>query len=268
MGNKFIEGLSALTRRVILIQHGLFMLDFRIVNAFMVSGERQWVLIDTGLKNSADFIVKSAEDRLGPGARPAAILLTHGHFDHTGSLKLLTKYWEVPAYIHPFELPYITGAKSYPLPDKNAGGGFVTKISASFPHTAIDIGHYALSLPGDHTVPGLPGWKWIFTPGHTAGHVSFFRERDRLLISGDALITVDQESFWSVLTQKETLTGPPAYLTEDYRTADATIERLVAMRPAVILPSHGRPMAAGDYRKYLHIVMDKQDVLGRPPGLH
>lgn len=259
-----MEGLSALTRKVVRVSDEIYVLDLRIVNAFMVASGRKWVLVDAGLENSADFIVSAAEDHFGVNAFPEAIILTHGHFDHVGSLKTLVKFWEVPAFIHPFELPYITGKKDYPLPDSSVSGGYVAKLSPSFPHTAIDIGHYAVPLPGNHSVPGLPEWRWFFTPGHTAGHVSFFREKDRVLISGDALSTVKQESFWSVLTQRETVTGPPAYLTEDFKNASNSVEKLVAMNPSLILPSHGRPMAGADFRRYVHIITETQDVLGRP----
>ena len=40
----------------------------------------------------------------------------------------------------------------------------------------------------------MPGWRWVHTPGHTAGHVSLFRDADRTLIAGDAFVTTKQES--------------------------------------------------------------------------
>lgn len=56
-----------------------------------------------------------------------------------------------------------------------------------------------LALPSDGSVPGPSEWRWLHTPGHTAGHVSLFRERDGLLLAGDALATVDQDSPLSML---------------------------------------------------------------------
>ncbi|RYE43220.1 MAG: MBL fold metallo-hydrolase, partial [Hyphomicrobiales bacterium] len=38
-------------------------------------------------------------------------------------------------------------------------------------------------------MPGLPEWRWIATPGHSPGHVSFYRDRDGTLIAGDAFVT-------------------------------------------------------------------------------
>jgi glyoxylase-like metal-dependent hydrolase (beta-lactamase superfamily II) len=42
------------------------------------------------------------------GGRPAAIVLTHGHFDHVGALQQLISYWDAPVYAHELELPYRT----------------------------------------------------------------------------------------------------------------------------------------------------------------
>src|SRR3954469_4963859 len=42
---------------------------------------RSWVLIDAGLHGSADRIMRAADKRYGPNARPLAIVMTHGHFD-------------------------------------------------------------------------------------------------------------------------------------------------------------------------------------------
>ena len=50
------------------------------------------------------------------------------------------------------------------------------------------------ALPEDGSIPHLPDWEWIYTPGHSPGHVSFFREKDLTLIVGDAFVTVKQES--------------------------------------------------------------------------
>jgi glyoxylase-like metal-dependent hydrolase (beta-lactamase superfamily II) len=91
----------------------------------------------------------------------------------------------------------------------------VAKISATFPHTSIDISNRAVALPNDGSIPCMPGWKWIHTPGHTEGHISLFREKERVLIAGDALSTVKQESFISVATQSENISGPPKYFTID-----------------------------------------------------
>src|SRR5882762_2686579 len=84
---------------------GVSRIAHRIVNSYIVSDavESAWVLIDAGLRTSARRIIKVAERRFGRGAKPAAIVLTHGHFDHVGSLRRLLERWDVPVYAHRLE---------------------------------------------------------------------------------------------------------------------------------------------------------------------
>lgn len=135
-----------------------------------------------------------------------------------------------------------TGKKDYPLADRTVGGGMVAKMSPTFPHTSIDVGYRAIALPSDGSVPGMKGWKWVHTPGHTEGHVCLFREKDRILIAGDAFTTVKQESLLSVVTQKEQISGLPAYLPTDWEQAEASVKRIRDLEPSLVIPSHGQPM--------------------------
>ena len=52
---------------------------------------------------------------------------------------------------------------------------------------------YIHKLPDDNSIPGFPEWKYIHTPGHTPGHVSLFREKDKVLIAGDAFVTTKSD---------------------------------------------------------------------------
>jgi len=252
-----LKGLSKLTSSTEEIKPDILLLRFTLVNACLVGHADGWVLIDTGLENSADFIVKSAEDRFGKDSRPKAILLTHGHFDHVGSARRLAEEWDVPVYAHELEMPYITGKKDYPQGDPNVDEGLVAKLSPDFPHSGIDLGFHAVALPSDGSIPGMPEWKWIHTPGHTEGHVSLFRDCDGVLIAGDAFTTTKQESFLSVLTQKEQVKGPPAYLTTDWDAARNSVERIRNLKPRTALPSHGTPMSGEELTRHLdHLVND------------
>jgi glyoxylase-like metal-dependent hydrolase (beta-lactamase superfamily II) len=64
MGNKFIEWLSLLTTSKMDINPDILMLNFRIVNAFVIGEANNWVLVDTGLGNSANYILKTIEKNL------------------------------------------------------------------------------------------------------------------------------------------------------------------------------------------------------------
>lgn len=268
MENKMVEILSKLNTSSQEVTPDILVLQFTIVNACIVGepGNKGsgWVLVDTGLENSAGFIRQSAANRFGQNSKPKAIVLTHAHFDHIGSVIKLANLWDVPVYAHPLELPYITGKKNYPIGDPTVSNGMVAKMSPTFPHTSIDIGYRAAALPNDGSVPGMPGWKWIHTPGHTEGHVCLFRERDRVLIAGDAFSTVKQESLSSVLTQKKEISGPPQYFTIDWEAAEQSVKRLRNLDPSLVIPSHGQPMSGKELDRHLDMLVRNFDEIAIP----
>lgn len=223
----------------------LYCYTVQIVNVifFGVAGEgNDWVLIDAGMPTSGEKIREEAERRFGKNNPPKAIILTHAHFDHIGGLVDLLEVWDVPVYAHALELPYITGQKNYPEPDTTVEGGMVAKLSFMFPHESINIGSKAHALPDDHTVPFMPGWKWIHTPGHSVGHISMFRNDDHAMIVGDAFVTVIQDELYKVFTQEKEIGGPPRYLTPDWDTAEQSVGILAALRPKIAITGHGVPV--------------------------
>lgn len=216
----------------------------KIVNLCLVGQplSADFCLVDAGMPNSAEEIIKVATERFGEHPRPKAIILTHGHFDHVGSLAALLEKWEVPVFAHELELPYLTGKKDYPPGDPAVDGGLVSEMSPMFPNHGINISGHIQMLPADGTVPNMPGWKWIHTPGHTPGHISLFREQDRALIAGDAFVTVKQESLYKVITQQQEISGPPKYYTTDWAAAFESVKKLEALKPTVAVTGHGQPM--------------------------
>lgn len=212
------------------------------VNAYLV-GERgaPWVLVDSGLPGFAARVRRAAEKRFGRDRPPRAIILTHGHFDHAGSVNELATQWETAVYAHPLELPFLTGRSDYPPQDPTVGGtlGF---LSRTFPRKSIDLGARVRPLPGDGSVPGMPDWRWIHTPGHTPGHISLFRDTDRTLLAGDALATLNQDSAIAMITQHPEFSVPPAPLTTDWDAAHASVRHLASLRPFAISAGHGLPV--------------------------
>jgi glyoxylase-like metal-dependent hydrolase (beta-lactamase superfamily II) len=92
-------------------------------------------------------------------------------------------------------------------------------------------------------IPGVPGWACVPTPGHTVGHVSFFRAADRVLISGDALVTAKIDTVASLLLGRNGLSGPPWYTTWNSFAAHESIQALAALEPQVLAGGHGIPMS-------------------------
>ncbi|WP_240628536.1 MBL fold metallo-hydrolase [Bacillus salacetis] len=226
----------------------------QIVNIAFVgnpSVSSEFVLVDAGMPESEEKIIKAAKERFGENAVCKAIVLTHGHFDHVGALEGLIKKWNVPVYAHFAEKPFLTGESSYPPPNTDADSGLVTKLSSMFPRHSIDITTHLHILPEDGTIPVLPGWKYIHTPGHTPGHISLFRDSDQALIAGDAFINVEQEKLYDVLTQKQEIHGPPQYFTTDWQEAWNSVKTLSQLKPLVAVMGHGLPLADDELRTNL-----------------
>ena len=227
------------------------------------AGDRGWVLIDAGMVGTGPLIVSAAAERFGSGARPAAIVMTHGHFDHVGALKDLAERWEAPVYVHRLERPYLDGRAAYPPPDPTVGGGLMSLLSPLYPRGPVDVGARLHDLPADGTVPHMQGWRWLHTPGHSAGHVSFWREEDRALIAGDAFITTRQESAYAATApnQPPELHGPPMYFTPDWEKARASVRRLAELEPEVAVTGHGPAVHGAELRTALHaLARDFDDV--------
>lgn len=226
-------------------------------------GSTEWVLVDAGMATTATNIREAAKEHFGASA-PKAIVLTHGHFDHVGALDELLLKWDVPVYAHERELPYLTGRADYPEPDPTVGGGLLALVAPLYPNKGIDIGDRIRLLPADGTIPVLPEWHWIATPGHTEGHVSLFREKDRMLIAGDAFITVKQESVFAVMTQTKEIHGPPMYFTQDWNASRESVRKLEALQPAYAITGHGVPMAGEELRQGLKLLARDFDQLAVP----
>lgn len=226
--------------------------------------EKSWSLIDAGMPQSTERIVKASEKLFGRDTRPEAILLTHGHFDHVGALVELVRYWDVPVFAHEDEIPYLTGKRFYPKPDPHASRGVMAKISPLFPKEPINLTGRVHPLPAEGWVPGLPDWRWIHTPGHTPGHVSFFRDGDRVLIAGDAFTTVKQEEAGAVIVQEKDLSGPPAYFTPDWEAAKDSIWQLAALRPSVAVAGHGPAIRGSDLAGHLTELARNFDQIVKP----
>ncbi|MWC29884.1 MBL fold metallo-hydrolase [Paenibacillus sp. MMS18-CY102] len=115
----------------------------------------------------------------------------------------------------------------------------------------MDISQRVQALPSDGSIPALPDWRWIHTPGHTEGHVSLFRDADRVIVAGDAFITVKQESAFAVLMQEEEIHGPPAYFMFDWQDAWNSVKKLEALKPQAAITGHGVPMFGNQLRQGL-----------------
>ena len=217
-------------------------------NVYLVRSGPGWVLIDTAWPHRGQLIRAAAESLFGAGTRPEAILLTHIHPDHAGSARELAGLWDLPVHVHPAELPLAAG-RYVPRYGNPLDRWLIAPLLALMPRRAVRASVSRSSLEGIAVpfdpaagVPGLPAWRAVPTPGHTPGHVAFFRSEDRVLITGDAVLTVNLNSVPDLLTGKHRVAGPPYISTWDWPAAKESVAALAGLKPDVLACGHGRPM--------------------------
>jgi glyoxylase-like metal-dependent hydrolase (beta-lactamase superfamily II) len=220
-------------------------------NIYFVRSGSTWTLIDAGSTGCGRSIQAAAESLFGENASPASILLTHDHPDHAGSARELAQTWNCPVWVHPDELPMVFGDiptfKNYANPldrwvvlpllrlmGRKRAQAIVSKASLKDVARALDL---------SAELPGLPDWRLVPTPGHTPGHAALFRAADRVLIAGDALVTVNLNSLRGLLLKKPRVSGPPWYTTWNWRLAKESVAVLGKLEPAVLAGGHGIPAA-------------------------
>jgi glyoxylase-like metal-dependent hydrolase (beta-lactamase superfamily II) len=166
----------------------------------------------------------------------------------------MARIWECPVYMHPDQLPIANG--DFAAMTKYAGPldhwvvlplmraiGRRRREAMLARSSLRDVSH---PLEPGAGVPNLPGWECIPTPGHTPGHVSFFRASDRVLITGDAVVTLKLNSLAGLLLQRQGLSGPPRYTSWSWRAAKDSVVKLARLEPNVLAVGHGMPMTGAE----------------------
>jgi glyoxylase-like metal-dependent hydrolase (beta-lactamase superfamily II) len=189
------------------------------VNAYLAGG----VLIDAGGRQAAKWILRDLE-----GHDVAAHALTHAHADHQGSSHAVCTELDIPYWV--------------PADDVDAAED-PTLIAERQPDNPIAQGFVRLFRgPGHHVDRALrqgddvAGFEVIDAPGHSAGHVVYWRESDRTLIVGDVLANMD------TLTGLPGLREPRGLLTPDPERNRESIRKLGPLEPALVLFGHGGPL--------------------------
>ena len=225
-------------------------------NVYFVRSGKSWVLVDAAWPGRRPAIQTAAEALFGAGTRPAAFLLTHFHPDHSGSALDLARMWHLPVHVHPDELPFAGGgynpAYAHPL-DR----WVVAPLLRLVPRRRLLQQQARASLEGTAVAfdpaappPGLPDWECIATPGHTPGHAAFFRRSDGVLISGDAVMSVNVNSLPDLLRHRHGVFGPPWITTWNWPLAKQSIETLGRLHPRIVASGHGPPLTGEPYVEF------------------
>jgi hydroxyacylglutathione hydrolase len=201
---------------------GLQMLSGRPRNAInvYVAGD---VLIDAGTRQAEGRIMRQIS-----GLELSAHALTHAHPDHQGCSRLVCQARGIPLWcgtgdVHAMETPGGVALSQAP--------GFVNRLQKRFwtgpPHPVA-----RRLVEGDE----VAGFTVLETPGHSPGHLAYWRESDRVLILGDVLNNVN------VRTGLPGLHEPLRIFTPDPARNRTSARRLAALRPRLTLFGHGAPL--------------------------
>jgi len=181
------------------------------------------LLIDTGLVGEMPRLTRILADISLKWSDIKAILLTHGHLDHTGNLARLKKLTGAPILAHPFEQIHIDGAYPYTGPSRLCG--FMEAVGRRlfrYRPTVIDQ-----PLEDEMELPYWGGLRVIHLPGHTDGHCGFYSKRFDLLFCGDLFA-----SYWFSTHL------PPVFLNSHPEKMAGSVQKVKKLAPRFIIPNH------------------------------
>jgi hydroxyacylglutathione hydrolase len=191
------------------------------------------VLIDAATRQGERRIMRQIR-----GRRLSAHALTHAHPDHQGASHAICERLGIPLWcgagdVDAMQTPGGIAASQAP--------GWLNRLQARYwtgpPHPV------ARALKEGDVVAGF---IVLEVPGHSPGHVAYWRESDRVLILGDVLNNLN------VLTGVPGLHEPPRVFTPDPARNRASARRLAPLAPALVCFGHGPPLT--DTRRFVEFV--------------
>lgn len=224
---------------------GVHLLAHAYVNCYLVEDDDGITLVDAGLPAVWRPLGEAIRSI---GRRPGelrALVLTHAHFDHVGVVRRLQRrgvpVWataeEHHLVAHPFSYAHENPRAIYPIRHPAALPILTGMLLAGVPLVRGTTGVRALVTGAVLDVPGRP--HVIATPGHTAGHVALHLPDRDVVISGDALVTLDP---YTAQTGPRVVAGAA---TADFAASFASLDAIAATGAGMVLPGHGEPWAQG-----------------------
>ena len=207
----------------------LSLLPLDTFNAYILGD----VLVDSGGRTAGRRLLAALSD-----TEIAGHALTHAHFDHQGSSHLVCEHFGIPLWCGEGDRAAVeTGDVTQVLPHPDS---WLARVSQSL----AGPGHPVSRSLGDGDEVG--GFVVIETPGHTLGHLAFWREIDRILVLGDVLFHRNP------MTLQRGLTEPFAFATFDPAMNRRSARKLADLEPTVVCFGHGAPLR--DARRFAEFV--------------
>jgi hydroxyacylglutathione hydrolase len=190
------------------------------INVYVVGD----VLIDAATRQGEKRIMRQIA-----GRSVTAHALTHAHPDHQGSSHAICEKLGIPLWCGQEDVPAMEtpGALALPAHVPWPVRFFEERFWTGPPHPVARALHEGDEV-ADFTV--------LETPGHSRGHVAYWRESDRVLIAGDVLFNINP------LTGLPGLHEPPQVFSPDPARNRTSAHRLAELRPALACFGHGAPL--------------------------
>jgi glyoxylase-like metal-dependent hydrolase (beta-lactamase superfamily II) len=154
--------------------------------------------------------------------------VTHAHLDHQGCSHAVCERFDVPLMCGAGDRAALeTGDLAQVVPNRHS---WIARLSRRFGGPGHPV---ARTL---HDGDEIGGFVVIEAPGHTPGHLAFWRERDRVLVLGDVLFHRNPA------TLRRGLTEPFRFATFDTALNRRSARKLAALEPSVVCFGHGEPL--------------------------
>jgi glyoxylase-like metal-dependent hydrolase (beta-lactamase superfamily II) len=225
---------------------GVHLIQHSHVNIYLIEDAEGLTLVDAGLPGVWRELGHAIRTL---GRRPEdlkALVLTHGHFDHVGVARGLVRQLAVPVYAHRDERTL--AAHPYRYAHENPRAVYPLKHPRAVPILTSMLAAGALAVRGVRTthlleagtevpVPGRP--RVIPSPGHTFGHCALHLPERDVILTGDALVTLDP---YTARTGPRIVAGAA---TADSAQALTSLAALAQTAATIVLPGHGDPWTQG-----------------------
>lgn len=222
------------------VAKGVYRIPLAWSNVYVLTEGREAVLIDAGLRKDLPQLLAGLQSLQIEPKQVSKILLTHAHTDHAGCAAWFAANTDAEIWTHSVEAPYLRTPRRTYVPEG------LEKLRHPFSSFLFAMGEILYPVPRCATVRtfeedeeiNVPGGrlKVIATPGHAPGHVSFWREADRVLFSGDAVLTLIP-----ILLRNE-LSLPMRVFSSDWAEAKRSAKKLAFFAPDILLTGHGLPL--------------------------